>query len=225
MCAKLLCEIMMTVQAFDNLFDWDDGVPKKEDNPIPPTGTPKKKWIADPLNSKIKFKIKHLQLMEVEGEFKSFVIVAYGEPPTFQSLDVSVEVEASGIDTGDKAQDTEVKSLFNTLDFPLIKFKSNEIEWKPLNEFLLYGELTIKDKTLPITLEGKLEDYMEEDPMGLPRVKFSIEGDINRKLFGIVWESEKNMKLLSNNVNLIAHIELTPPKLMEIYKKMNIPLK
>ncbi len=203
-------------------LDLDIGGDLGESSVPSPRGT---KWIADPFNSEMVFSIKHLQLMEIKGNLKDFSVTAYGTAPDFKDLNVLVEMKPESLDTGNPEQDKEVLKLFRTDKFPLIRFESNEVEWKHFNEFLLYGELTIKGITQPITLEGKMEEYEEQDPMGLSRAKFTIEGDINRKLFRLVWENENVVKVLSNNVKLKGRIELTPPRLLDIYRKMNIPVK
>ncbi len=212
----------MTMKKYHTISGLDIGGDVGEGGFPSPKGD---KWIADPFNSEMAFSIKHLQLMEIKGNLKEFSVTAYGTAPDFKDLNVVVEMKPESLDTGNPEQDKEVLKLFQTEKFPLIRFESNEVEWKHFNEFLLYGELSIKGITQPITLEGKMEEYEEQDPMGLSRAKFSIEGDINRKLFRLVWENENVVKVLSNNVKLKGRIELTPPRLLDIYRKMNIPVK
>ena len=59
------------------------------------------KWAIDPTHSEITFKVKHLMISNVKGEFRTFQANIDGED--FTNSTISANIDASSISTNNKA--------------------------------------------------------------------------------------------------------------------------
>ncbi|MCI6988610.1 MAG: YceI family protein, partial [Campylobacter sp.] len=86
--------------------------------------------------------------------------------------------------------------------FPNMKFKMTEFIPKDDDEGVVKGELTIKDKTLPVELEYEFGGYNKLED-GTEKIGFSLEGEIDRIAFGV---GEKSVAL-GSEVKLSIEVE------------------
>ena len=66
------------------------------------------KWTLDPTHSELTFKVKHLMISNVKGEFKNFSAGIDNED--FSKAKVEVKVESSSIFTNNEDRDNHLKS-------------------------------------------------------------------------------------------------------------------
>ncbi len=141
-------------------------------------------------HSDIMFKVKHLMISTATGYFKKFDATVETEGDEFTNAKVYFEADIDSIDTKNADRDNHLKSddFFNAAQFPKMTFKSTSIEKDGEGEYILKGDLTIRDITKPITLEV---DYngSAKDPYGNDRAGFEVTGKINRKEFGLKWSA------------------------------------
>jgi polyisoprenoid-binding protein YceI len=141
-------------------------------------------------HSDIMFKVKHLMISTATGYFKKFDATVETEGDDFANAKVYFEADTNSIDTKNADRDNHLKSddFFNAEQFPKLVFKSTSIEKDGEGEYILKGDLTIRDITKPITLEV---DYngSAKDPYGNERAGFEVKGKINRKDFGLKWSA------------------------------------
>jgi len=173
----------------------------------------KEKWVIDPSHSEIGFKIKHLMITNVKGNFKTFDAVIYTTGDDFRTAEADVSVDVSSIVTGSSDRDNHVKGadFFDSEKYPQINFISNTVE--PVDQdgsFDLWGDLTIRDTTKRIKLNVEFGGVMK-DPWGNEKAGFSVNGNINRKDFGLNWNAplETGGLLVSELVQIHCEIQLT----------------
>lgn len=148
----------------------------------------KTKWIVDPTHSEVHFKVKHLVISTVTGTFKVFEGELETESEDFENSEISFSLDVSSIDTNQEQRDEHLKSadFFNAPQYPKISFKSTAFT-KDGDDYLLLGDLTIRDITKPVKLNvefgGSATDFYGNDKAG-----FEIQGKINRKDFGLTWD-------------------------------------
>ena len=70
----------------------------------------REKWIIDPVHSEIDFKIRHLMITNVKGNFKEFDASIYTTGNDFLTAEVDCWINAASVDTGNEDRDTQVKS-------------------------------------------------------------------------------------------------------------------
>jgi len=181
-------------------------------------------WVVDPMHSAIEFRVMHMGIVEVRGRFQRWEAKVRGTSPDFSDLAVEIEVDVGSIQTDVEARDVHLKSpdFFDVATYPKAFFRSTRIEWRPLRTFRLHGELTMKGKSHPITLEGQLQSFVLKDMFGEPRVSFSVSASIDRRAWGLTWqmELEGGQVVVDNIVHIEARVELTTPQAMAAMQQM-----
>ena len=165
----------------------------------------------DPAHSEITFKIKHLMISNVSGAFKVFDGNIESEKEDFSDAKVSFEADISSIDTQNDQRDTHLKSddFFNAEKFPKLTFVSTAIEKRSGSEFVLTGDLTIRDITKAVKLDVEYNGTVK-DPWGNMKSGFELNGKINRKDFGLQWGAltEAGGIVVGDDVKLHMNIEM-----------------
>ena len=166
------------------------------------------KWAIDPTHSEITFKVKHLMISNVKGEFRTFQANIDGED--FTNSIISANIDASSISTNNNDRDTHLKSpdFFEVEKYPEITFVSKSIKKVDDDEYQLVGDLTIKGTTKEITLDTEFGGFMK-DPYGNEKAGFSISGKLNRKDFGLNWNAalEAGGEMVGNEIKINAEVQ------------------
>ncbi|MCU0416216.1 MAG: YceI family protein [Cytophagaceae bacterium] len=167
-------------------------------------------WTLDPTHSEVQFKVKHLMVSNVTGSFGDFSASAESNDDTFENAGVSFSAKIDSISTGNEQRDGHLKSgdFFDAEKFPTISFNSTSFDKKG-DDYILKGNLTIKDVTKPVELAVEFNG-IGKDPWGNIKAGFSVNGKINRNDFGLTWNAalETGGVLVSEEVKLLAEIQL-----------------
>ena len=147
------------------------------------TGT----WTIDPTHTRLGFVARHAMVTKVRGSFTDFSgsLTLDGTNPAASGAQVTVQM--ASVDSGTADRDAHLKSpdFFNVEAFPTMTFTSTAVK-QDGEEFVLIGDLTIKDVTRPVEIEVEL-DGIVTDPWGNTRAGFAGETEISRKDFGLTW--------------------------------------
>jgi polyisoprenoid-binding protein YceI len=149
---------------------------------VPEAGT----YAIDPAHSAVEFVVRHLGLAKVRGRFTRFEgVIEIGEDP-FESS-ARVTIDAASIDTSNPDRDNHLRSAdFLDVDrYPTIEFRSRQLA-RDKADWLLEGELTIKDVTRAVNLKVEFEGGTT-DPWGNTRIAFSADTEVNREDWGLTW--------------------------------------
>jgi polyisoprenoid-binding protein YceI len=167
-----------------------------------------KKMTIDNTHSEIGFKVKHLMISTVKGNFGTF------SGGVEEDGNVSVSMNVNSINTSYADRDSHLKSadFFNSEEFPTIDFSGKMSE--DMNT--ITGEITIKGITKEVTLNTEYNG-MSVDPWGNTKHGWEITGTINRTDFGLVWNAplETGGVLVGEEVKLIMDIQM-----MEVQEEM-----
>lgn len=144
------------------------------------------KYNVDPAHTRVSFLIDHFVVSQVQGRFND-VKGSFTLDNDLSKATVEVTVPISSIDTGVKKRDDHLKSpdFFNAKKFPTMTFKSKKFSGT-LENFQVTGDLTIKDVTKEVTLNGKYTGSVK-DSWGQIRTAVQATGTINRKDFNITY--------------------------------------
>jgi len=179
--------------------------------------TTNKKWVLDPSHSELTFKVKHMMITNVNGEFKNFSVEVDGEDIFKSSL--KLNVDASSINTNNEDRDNHLKSadFFDVENYDKLTFESNLFEETDDNEYKLHGVLTIKGISKKVILDVEFGGYMK-DPYGNEKAGFSVSGKINRKEFGLNWNAalEAGGVMVSDEVKLSSEVQLVKQSLKHV---------
>jgi polyisoprenoid-binding protein YceI len=166
------------------------------------------KWVLDPTHSELTFKVRHMMITNVKGEFKNFSVDVDGGD-IFKSA-VNVTIDASSINTNNTDRDNHLKSddFFDVANHKELAFKSISFKQKSEDEFELNGLLTIKGISKEVKLNLEFGG-INKDPWGNEKAGFSIEGKINRKDWGLNWNAalETGGVLVSDEVKISGEIQ------------------
>ncbi|HEV3223291.1 MAG TPA: YceI family protein [Puia sp.] len=168
------------------------------------------KWIIDPTHSEIQFKIRHLMIANVTGSFGKFSAEIETTDQDFSSSKINFTADVDSISTNNEQRDGHLKStdFFDTVKNPTLTFISTKLDKVSGEEYTLYGNLTMHGVTKPVKLNVEHGGVIT-DPWGQTRTGFTIEGKINRKEFGLEWNSptEAGGFVLGEEVKLHANAE------------------
>ncbi|NLX72132.1 MAG: polyisoprenoid-binding protein [Bacteroidales bacterium] len=166
------------------------------------------KWTLDPTHSELTFKVKHLMISNVKGEFKNFSAGIDNED--FSKAKVEVKVESSSIFTNNEDRDNHLKSadFFDVEAYPEIVFESTAFEKVSDDEYKLKGHLNIKGVSKEIKLDVEYGG-VNKDPWGNQKAGFSFSGKINRKDWGLNWNAalETGGVLVSDEVRIYGEVQ------------------
>lgn len=168
-------------------------------------------YAVDPVHSNVQFRIRHL-MSRVTGSFNSYSGEIRLDRKNLSKGSVALEVDAASIDTRNEKRDQHLKSaeFFDVEKFPTLTFKSTKItvDAKDPNKLTVAGDLTMHGVTKPVTLDVQVEGF-GKDPWGNERVGFVVDGGVNRKDFGILWNQalDAGGTLLGDEVELLIAIE------------------
>ena len=169
------------------------------------------KWILDPSHSEIGFKVKHLMVTNVRGVFKEYNGTIYTKGEDFSGADIELSITTVSISTGDTNRDNHLKSpdFFDAVNFKEIKFKGSSLERVADSEYVLHGDLTIKDISRRIKLDVEFNG-IAKDPYNNTKAGFEITGKINRKDFGLTWNAvlETGGVMVSDEVTIKCDVQL-----------------
>lgn len=167
-------------------------------------------WNIDPVHSTAQFKVKHMMISNVKGEFTAVTgkLDINGEDITKSHVEASIDVAT--INTRDAQRDAHLKSadFFDVDKFPALSFKSTRIARKD-DELEVAGDLTIHGVTRNVVFEVEGPSMPTKDPWGNLRVGLSATTRINRKDFGLTWNAalETGGILVGDDVTLTLDVE------------------
>ena len=171
----------------------------------------KTKWAIDPSHSKIGFKVKHLMISNVLGNFREFEGHVTTDGDDFSTAAISISLNSASIDTEMTDRDTHLKSadFFDAGNYPKITFDGSGLKDLGNDIYELTGSLVIKGVKKPVVLSVEYGGLMT-DPWGNVKAGFSITGKMNRKEWGLNWNAilEAGGVLVGEELKIIGDVEL-----------------
>lgn len=148
-------------------------------------------WNIDPAHSVAEFKVKHMMISNVKGQFAGIKGVLSLDEADISNSHVEGSIDVASINTREPQRDTHLKSadFFHVEQHPTLLFKSTRLTRKAEGELAVAGDLTIRgiSKNVVFTVEGPTPPG--KDPWGNTRLGISATTKINRKDFGLTWNA------------------------------------
>ena len=161
-------------------------------------------YTLDVSHSRLGFVARHAMVTKVRGQFGAFTGTARIDEANPAASKVDLSIDVTSIETGSADRDGHLKSadFFDAEQFPTITFTSTDVK-RDGSDWTITGDLTIKDATLPVTIEFE-HTGSARDPFGNLRVGFEGETTINRKDWGLTWNAalETGGVLVSEKIKL-----------------------
>lgn len=169
-------------------------------------------YTIDTAHSSAGFAVKHMMVSTVRGE----ITLASGTVSFDEKNPAATKVEAAldiaTVNTGNTKRDEHLKSadFFDAAKFPQITFKSRKA-WKQGSNLAVLGDLTIHGVTKEVTLTVEQPTAELKDAWGLLRRGATATTTINRKDFGLAYNSvlETGGVAISDEVKITIDIAAT----------------
>jgi polyisoprenoid-binding protein YceI len=168
-------------------------------------------WNIDPVHSTAEFKVKHMMISNVKGQFAAVKGALVLDETNFTNSRVEASIEATSLNTRDDQRDAHLKSadFFDVEKFPTLSFKSTRITRVADGELTVAGDLTIHGVTRNVVFNVEGPTPPAKDPWGNTRRGLSAMTKINRKDFGLTWNSalETGGLLVGDEVTITLDVQ------------------
>jgi polyisoprenoid-binding protein YceI len=171
---------------------------------LPPAG----KYELDPTHTEIGFVARHM-LTKVRGRFTEFNgTIEVAERP--EDSTVNVEVTTGSVQTNTDQRDDHLRSadFFESEEYPVMTFRSTGWRHTGGSSFELVGELTIRDVTRPLTLEGEFHGW-GKDPFENTKIFAEAKATVEREDWDLTWNVavETGGFLVSKKIDIVIDVE------------------
>ncbi|NCP84794.1 MAG: polyisoprenoid-binding protein [Bacteroidetes bacterium] len=167
-------------------------------------------YTIDKAHTQINFAINHF-FSEVTGRFDSFSGEFNFDPNNLKGSSANFSIDVNSISTQEPKRDEHLQSpdFFNAEKYPKMTFKSEKIEKKSDNLFIVHGNLTIKDVTkhvmFPLEYKGEMEHPMMK---GLQILGLAVETKIDRNDYGVGTGDWAATMVVADEVRIKINMEL-----------------
>ena len=178
---------------------------------VTPGQTATTTWNIDPTHSVAEFKVKHMMIANVKGQFSKVSGALTLDESKLANSHVEATIEAASIETRDGQRDAHLKSadFLDVEKFPTLHFKSKAIGIVRDGELSVEGDLTIRGVTRRVHFAVEGPTPPTKDPWGNTRVGVAATTKINRKDFGLTWNAtlETGGILVGDDVTITLEAE------------------
>jgi polyisoprenoid-binding protein YceI len=172
-------------------------------------------WNLDKTHSTISFSVRHLVISKTKGIFNDFAGTVQFDGKDMGKASVEATIQIASIDTDDEKRDEHLRAadFFDAKKYPTMVFKSKKITPGKGDAFTIIGDLTIKDVTKEVALEGEFYG-VTDDLWGNTRAGFSAATKINRQDFNVSFNSalQDGSLVVGNDIKIELEIELIKSK-------------
>jgi polyisoprenoid-binding protein YceI len=148
-------------------------------------------WNLDPAHSVAEFKVKHMMISNVKGQFAKVTGVLQLDEQDVTKSKVEASIDAASLNTREEQRDAHLKSadFFHVELHPTLSFKSTRITQVGDGELKVAGDLSIRGVTRNVVFTVEGPTPQAKDPWGNTRIGLSATTKINRKDFGLIWNA------------------------------------
>src|SRR5262249_31250804 len=125
-------------------------------------------YTIDPAHSAADFKVRHLMISNVRGEFSGVTGTLTLDPDNLANSKVEATIPTATIQTREAQRDAHLKSadFFDVEKYPEISFVSTKVAKNGDDEYKVTGNLTIHGVTQPVVLSVDGPTPEVKDPWG-----------------------------------------------------------
>lgn len=161
----------------------------------------------DTSHSALLFSIQHLGLGNTWGRFNAFDGTIVYDPSKLEASSVSVTAKIASVDTDNKKRDDHLRNtdVFDAGTYPEMKFEGKGFKSLGDKKYEVKGTLTIRDKSLPLTVVLKKIGEGKHFFAKKPAIGFETEFIIDRRAYGVGQGKVDNA--MGGSVRIIAALE------------------
>ncbi len=164
-------------------------------------------YTIEPVHSSAHFKVRHLMIANVRGEFTKVSGTVKFDPSNAAGSSVTAEIDVNSINTREPDRDKHLKSadFFDAANHPTMRFQSTKVTPDGPEGYTVSGDLTIRGVTRPVEMRVAGPTPEIKDPWGYTRRGAEAVARISRKEFGLTY----NAVLETGGVAVGDEIEVT----------------
>ncbi len=148
-------------------------------------------WKIDPAHSVAEFKVRHMMISNVKGEFSGISGSLSLDEADPRNSRIEATIDAASLNTREPQRDAHLRSadFFDVEKFPTLSFVSRRVTRGDDGSLEVTGDLTIHgvSREVVFTVEGPSEPV--RDPWGKSRIGIEAKTKIHRKDFGLNWNA------------------------------------
>ncbi|MDX1906543.1 MAG: YceI family protein [Bacteroidia bacterium] len=169
-------------------------------------------WAFEPAHTRIGFSVRHFGIAETEGFFQHYSGTVISTEADFSDAQVELTLEVGSLNTLDASRDQHLQSadFFDAAHHPQLYFSSTSLTPSASGHYLLQGDLTMRGITHPVSLDLVFGGVVPRDPFGHTKAGFYASGTLNRKDWGINWNTllDTGGWAVSDTVTIRCQVEL-----------------
>jgi len=169
-------------------------------------------WQIDLDHSSIQFKIRHLTVSNVKGDFGKAKGVVTMDDKDITQLKVELTIDPASVNTNHAKRDEHLRGpdFFDVSKYPTLTFVSKRVIKTDANRLKVIGDLTIRGVTREITVDVEGPSPEVKDPAGNFRRGATGTSRINRKDFGMTWNRalDTGGLVVGDEVDIYVEVEL-----------------
>jgi len=169
-------------------------------------------WQIDPDHSSFQFKVRHLMVSNVKGDFTKVKGAVTMDDKDVSNLNVELTIDAASVNTGHAKRDEHLRAadFFDVAKYPTITFVSKKVMKDGPDRLKVTGDLTMHGVTREVTVNVEGPTQEVKDPWGNFRRGATGTAKINRKDFALTWNRalETGGVVVGEDVDISVEIEL-----------------
>ena len=166
-------------------------------------------WKVDPVHSSVQFKVSHLVIAKVTGQFGEFDATMNFDGKDVSTGNVEMTMKMASISTDNENRDEHLKSadFFDAEKYPEIVFKSKKVIKSDGGKFQLVGDMTMRGVTKEVTFDCEYHGSVEMK--GTVKSGFTATATINRQDFGVSYSQvlDNGGLAVGNDVDITLELE------------------
>ena len=175
--------------------------------PLPPNG-----WRVDPNHSAVRFRVRHLGLTWVNGEFRIWTADLVYDPANPMGARVTAQIQIASINTDNENRDNDLRSgrFFAADSFPQMTFVSTRVQPADSMHLTVTGDLTIRGVTRQVVLATEV--------LGMTtgarsrRIAFTATTTLNRRDWGMDFSPVmEGVRAAGDEIQITIDVEAVRP--------------
>ena len=171
-------------------------------------------WETDSAHSGIYFSVRHI-FSFVHGFFEDFENTVHFDPDNLDASSFAFSVKVKSVNTNNRKRDGHLRydDFFSATKYPEMTFKSTRITHKQGNQYIVEGNLTVKDVTKPVAIAFTF--FGTQDHPFNPKeavTGFEARFTIDRLAYGVGNGEFLKMGVVGQEVDIVISTEMTREK-------------
>ena len=184
------------------------GAPQQQPQaPLPPNG-----WRLDPGHSAVNFRVRHLGISWVNGEFQRWAMDLIFDPAHPEQASVTAHIQTNSVNTNNERRDNDIKSgNYLAVDsFPEMTFVSRGVQVVDSTHLRVMGDLTLRGVTRPVVLETEITGRLNQSRAR--RIAFTATTTIKRQDFGVIMNRiVEGAQVVGDDIRITIDVEALQP--------------